>query len=250
MNLNVIDEETIRVSDNVHYEVTKLGTHHIITVDNVLENPQYFIDNIVEKLPLKPNNRHPDVVFPGPTGKFPIQLPELDYLVGYILQKCTDFTDIDPKNVESFYQLNAIYSDVEVKRASIQPHVDTALYATVLYLNPDEDMKGGTSFFSHSSTGLTNMEHIHKPFKRTEEYWNLKEWTYDFMKKSEEKIDCDSLLMEDVWEEEHHIKMKYNRMIIFPSYMWHSAIIKKGWYKDKPRVSLSGFVPPSNLGVE
>ena len=29
MNLNVIDEETIRVSDNVHYEVTKLGTHHI-----------------------------------------------------------------------------------------------------------------------------------------------------------------------------------------------------------------------------
>ena len=25
---------------------------------------------------------------------------------------------------------------------------------------------------------------------------------------------------------------------------------KKGWYKDKPRVSLSGFVPPFNLGVE
>ena len=39
-------------------------------------------------------------------------------------------------------------------------------------------------------------------------------------------------------------------MIIFPSYMWHSAIIKKGWYKDKPRVSLSGFIPPFNLGVE
>ena len=88
------------------------------------------------------------------------------------------------KNIEILLQLNAIYSDVEV-RASIQPHVDTALCA-VLYLNPDEDMKGGTSFFS-SSTGLTNMEHIHKPFKRTEEYWNLKEWTYDFMKKSEEK---------------------------------------------------------------
>ena len=216
----------------------------------MLENPQYFIKNIVEKLPIKHNNRNPDIVFPGPTGKFPILLPELDYLVGYVIQKCTDFKNIDPKNVESLYQLNAIYSDVEVKRASIQPHVDTTLYGTVLYLNPEEDIQGGTSFFSHSSTGLTNMEHVHKPFKRTEEYWNLREWTYDFMKKSEEKIDCDSLLMEDVWEEEHHIKMKYNRMIIFPSYMWHSAIIKKGWYKDKPRVSLSGFVPPFNLGVE
>ena len=96
----------------------------------------------MEKLPLKPNNRHPDVVFQSFTGKFPIQLPELDYLVGYIIQKCTDFTDIDPKNVESFYQLNAIYSDVEVKKHQYNLMLTrSALYATVLYLNPDEDMQ-------------------------------------------------------------------------------------------------------------
>ena len=42
MNLNVIDEETLQVSDDVHYEVTKLDTHHVIVVDNVLKNPQLF----------------------------------------------------------------------------------------------------------------------------------------------------------------------------------------------------------------
>ena len=61
MQLNIIDEETIRVSDNVHYEVTKLDTHHVITIDNVLENPQHFIENVVEKMPVKSNNRHPDI---------------------------------------------------------------------------------------------------------------------------------------------------------------------------------------------
>ena len=58
------------------------------------------------------------------------------------------------------------------------------------------------------------------------------------------------LLIDDVWEEEHHVKMKFNRMIIYPSYMWHSAIMKKGWYKDKPRVSMSGFVFPECLTVD
>ena len=37
MNLNVIDEETLQVSDDVHYEVTMLDTHHVIVVDNVLK---------------------------------------------------------------------------------------------------------------------------------------------------------------------------------------------------------------------
>ena len=51
MNLNVIDEETLQVSDDVHYEVTMLDTHHVIVVDNVLKNPQLFLKNVVEKLP-------------------------------------------------------------------------------------------------------------------------------------------------------------------------------------------------------
>ena len=49
MNLNVIDEETLQVSDDVHYEVTMLDTHHVIVVDNVLKNPQLFLNLAVMK---------------------------------------------------------------------------------------------------------------------------------------------------------------------------------------------------------
>ena len=65
-----------------------------------------------------------------------------------------------------------MYSDVECDRICIQPHVDPALFAFVLYLN--EDPAGGTSFFSHKATGLTMMEHVDKNYKRTEEYWEYK----------------------------------------------------------------------------
>ena len=33
-----------------------------------------------------------------------------------------------------------MYSDRKVHRISIQPHVDPAMFATVLYLNPEEDI--------------------------------------------------------------------------------------------------------------
>ena len=166
-----------------------------------------------------------------------------------MIQKLTDFTNIEPNDVQVSYQVNAMHSDREVHRISIQPHVDPAMFATVLYLNPEENIQGGTSFFRHNATGLTNMEKVHTPFKRTEEYWNFKEWIYDFSGKAEDLIDNDTSLIDDVWEEEHHIPMKFNRMIIYPSYMWHSAIVKTGWYKDVPRVSMSGFIFPECLNV-
>ena len=52
MQLNIIDEKTHRVSDNLHYDITNLDNHHIITVDNVLENPHAFIDDVVKKVPV------------------------------------------------------------------------------------------------------------------------------------------------------------------------------------------------------
>ena len=58
------------------------------------------------------------------------------------------------------------------------------------------------------------------------------------------------MLIEDVWEEEHHVKMKFNRMIIYPAFMWHTAFMKNGWYKDEPRVSMSGFVHADSLNLD
>jgi len=249
MQLNIIDEKTHRVSDNLSYDVTNLDNHHVIIVDNVLENPHAFIDDVVKKVPMQLNKLNvANEVFPGYQSKLHIELPEVTYLVGHLIQKCTNFKKLDPSEIKVSYQVNAMNSDREVHRVSIQPHIDPAVYACVLYLNEDGD--GGTSFFTHKSTGLTNMENVHTPFKRTQQYWNYKEWVYDFVEKSKEKVDNDTMLIEDVWEEEHHIQMKFNRLVIYPSYIWHSAVMKKGWYTDMPRISLSGFVFADSLNID
>ena len=39
MHLNLLDDKTHKVNDELKYEVTNLESHHIITIDNVLENP-------------------------------------------------------------------------------------------------------------------------------------------------------------------------------------------------------------------
>ena len=250
MNLNIIDDKTHRVNDELKYEISKLESHPIIIIDDVLENPHDFIDQVVEKLPMQYNELHkgdPDEVFPGYQSNIHLNLAEVSKLTGHMIQKCTDFKNIEPDLVKVFYQINAMYSDREVPRISIQPHIDPAVYATVLYLS---DAEGGTSFFTHSETGLTNTENIHKPFKRTEEYWNLKEWVYDFSPKATELVDNDTMLIDKVWEEQYHVPMKFNRMIIYPSFMWHTAVMKNGWYKDKPRVSMSGFVFADSLNLD
>jgi hypothetical protein len=82
-----------------------------------------------------------------------------------------------------------------------------------------------------------------RSFKRTEQYWNYKEWQYDFYnEKKDDEVDLDTGLIEDVYEEEYHVKMKHNRLVIYPSYLWHSAVMAPGMFKDNPRVSLSGFI--------
>ena len=138
MNLNIIDEKTHKVSDNLHYDITNLDNHHVIVVDNVLENPHAFIKDVVEKLPMQYNNLNvANEVFPGYQSKLYIELPELTYLIGYLIQKCTDFKTIDPSEVKVSYQINAMNSDKQVHRVSIQPHIDPAVYAMVLYLNEE-----------------------------------------------------------------------------------------------------------------
>jgi len=251
MNLNIVDDKTHRVNDELNYEVSRVEEQPVIIIDNVLENPHDFISQVVEKLPMQYNNLEsrgePDEVFPGYQSRLFVELPELSKLTGHMIQKCTDFKNIDPDGMRVSYQVNAMYSDREVPRVSIQPHIDPAVYATVLYLC---DGEGGTSFFRHKATGVTNTEHIHKPYKRTEEYWNLKEWVYDFSEKATDLIDNDTMLIEDVWEEEFHVPMKFNRLIIYPSFMWHSAVMKRGWYKDTPRVSMSGFIFADSLNLD
>lgn len=243
--MNFVDDNDLKVSEDLHYDVRRLGDHQnhpVIVVDNVLANPDSFVENVIKKLPLQKNDTSGVGVFPGYQNTLGLEFTQLNKLVSFFINKCTDIEIEDPNAVPFDYQVNCLYSNVECHRICIQPHIDPALFAFVLYLN--DNPAGGTSFFSHKATGIANMEHVDKNFKRSESYWEYKEWQYDFFKeKRSEIVPLNSNLMEkDVFEEEHFVKMKYNRMLIYPGYLWHSAMIHPDWWVDEPRIALVGSI--------
>ena len=247
--MNYIDESWIRVSDNIKYQCRRIGerdNHPIVVVDNVLDNPELFVENIIKKTPLE-KIIHETVVFPGNQGACSILLQELHTLVAWFINNFSDFKGgvEDPTELDITDQINVVRGGMKCPRVSVQPHVDNAMFAYALYLNKEEDCVGGTSFFKHESTGETNMEYVDNSYKRTEQYWNLKEWRYEFdRKKRLEEVTLDSKYIEDAYEEYHHIPMKYNRMVLYPAYLWHHPIIKGDMFNEpkEPRFSISGFV--------
>tara|TARA_B100001250_G_scaffold408087_1_gene429888 strand:+ start:1153 stop:1947 length:795 start_codon:yes stop_codon:yes gene_type:complete len=250
--MNYIDDSWIAVSDNVDYKTRKIGerdNHPIVIVDNVLNNPSKFVEHIIKKVPLGVIE-HETVVAPGHQGAVPVILKEIDTMIAWFINNFSDFKGAiqKPQDLEINNQVNVFRGGEKCKRSSINPHVDDAMFAYVLYLNNEEDCAGGTSFFSHRDTGETNMEYVDPAYKRTEQYWNYKEWKYVFDKtRKNEEVTMDNRHIEDVYEEYHHVPMKYNRMVIYPAYLWHQPAVKDHMFNEpnEPRYCLAGFVDHS-----
>lgn len=254
MSLNLIDTSEIKISNDMQYVSVRIGkdqNHPVIVVDNFLEDPDYFLENIVSKVPLEKNREQFDAggsSIPGYTGQIFMMLPEVRNAIGYFIDKFTDFEIPDPENLRYAFQVNALDSSLQFPKAMIQPHVDPAMFAFVLYMNKEVDTgegdnyAGGTAFYSHKTAGCINMEHVFVKFKREEPYWNYKEWEYDFLEQAADMVPLDYKCMDPVWTEIHEVPMKYNRLVLYPSYLWHSAKFASSDFKDRLRVSVSGFV--------
>jgi hypothetical protein len=44
--------------------------------------------------------------------------------------------------------------------------------------------------------------------------------------------------------------MEYNRMVIYPGYVWHSAMIHPDWWVDTPRIALVGSISGQGMIAE
>ena len=244
--VNIIDTNSVKVNDDLMYVPINIGpqeNHPVIVVDDFLADIDGFIDNIINKVPLEADREHFDnnSNIPGFTSPISLLLPEVRRSVAFFIDKFTDFEITNPENLRFAFQLNCLYSNIEFPRKYIQPHIDPSMFAFVLYLH-DGSEGTGTAFYSHETAGCINMEHVFAKFKREEPYWNYKEWEYDFIERSEDLITFDSNNIEPCWEEIHEVPMKKNRLVLYPSYLWHSAKFSAGMYDTKARVSLSGFV--------
>jgi len=238
MNYNIIDSGDIKVNDNLEITEITLGDdykHTILIIDNFLENPEDLL-SIIEQ--------HPIELEWGKWGHpLNLKLPFIKMIFHHLGMKYFGMPEDavkDPKDIQ--LQLNLVNGGMPCNYTTIVPHIDPAMLAFSLYLNKDEDCKGGTAFFQHIPSGIDyQIGYFEEPFRKTEKYWQIHE-TYRKAHKHNYEIEMDTRQLTDDWAIEYEVEMKFNRFVMHPSYIFHTAYIEKEWFQEEKRVSLAGFI--------
>jgi hypothetical protein len=248
MTFNIIDSDIIKINDDLDVQVSKIGEtgHVIVTIDNFLKNPEDLV-SIIEKYPIEKNDTSTDNpnsmgYFPGWTTSFGIKVLEIRKTFNYIAKKYYDINHIENLMYSTSIQINLLNGGIPLSLKSLHPHTDPSILAFSLYLNKDEDCNGGTAFYKHVKSNIDyDVSMFDEDFKKTENSILIQKTKEKYNKPNLVSI-LDSRLIDEEWEKTFMIKMKYNRIVFHPGYMFHGAYMHKEWFQDKKRVSLAGFL--------
>jgi len=236
MNYNIVDTELIKVSEDVKLQVLTVGEetkHTVIVIDNFLQNPEDLL-SIIET--------HPIEMEWGKWGHpTHLKLMFIRKMFNYLASEYYGVTDIVDLEDKLRLQFNIVNGGMPCNYTTIIPHIDPAMLAFSLFLN--KDCEGGTGFYKHKKSGIDyQVEYFDEGFKKTEKYWQIHE-TYRKAKKHDYETILDSRnIHEDDWELQYVVDAQYNRFVMHPSYIFHSAYVEKEWYQEEKRVSLAGFI--------
>ena len=96
-------------------------------------------------------------------------------------------------------------------------HIDNAHLSGVYYLTLPEHCEGGTDFFKHKRTGLD------QALLEPREMSRLGVNTHDEANAAYSKIMEEDARDRDKWEQVMRVPMRYNRLILFRPWLWHTA---------------------------
>lgn len=239
MNFNFVDTDLICINDNLELEITTIPktTHKILTIDNFLKNPEDLQDiaskQYFEKIPSNKN---------GSPGWISITNLKFNQIITTAKHLSDNYLDTFHNNKVSL-QFNLFQGGMPCKYTSILPHVDQSLSAFQIYLNNPEDCHGGTNFYKHlESESTVNVEYLDPDFKKTESYYKFNKYVKEISQNNYNTILDSRQIDSSIWEPIHHVEMKPNRFVMYPSYVFHSAYIEKEWYQDNKRIGLVGFL--------
>ncbi len=143
--------------------------------------------------------------FPGRNGAEPFLPPDLDRMISMLLGEKV----VSCARPRSFHGSFRITMADEESRYHV--HVDPSYlcWVGVLYLNPPEQCRGGTAFYRHKELELD----------RTPPQEELEARGYP---------DLATLLAQDgpepdKWEHLMTVPMRFNRLILYRPWIWHSA---------------------------
>jgi hypothetical protein len=239
MNFNFVDTDLICINDNLELQIITIPNtnHKILIIDNFLKNPedlqQIASKQLFEKTPANKNGS------PGWTSITNLKFDQITTTSKYLSD---NYFDTFHNNKVSF-QFNLFEGGMPCKYTSILPHVDQSLSAFQIYLNNPEDCYGGTNFYKHiESESDVNVEYLDSDFKKTESYHKFDNYVKETSQNNYSTILDSRQIDSSIWELIQHIEMKYNRFVMYPSYIFHSAYIEKEWYQDTKRIGLVGFL--------
>lgn len=189
---------------------------NVITIDNFLSNiDEIANDNIINKISSKFIPDDPEHPYPG--HQYPVILENNN-------EVALKIKNLIRNNLKNFNETNTKYSELvlsvgkKFKKENIfstNPHTDTAYrysYALMLYLNKPDDCYGGTGIYK--SKIINNVvPYKNKNLLDTDEFLSLY---------NKSNIIKDS---NDKWELVHLLKMKYNRLVIYESCLFHSIYL-------------------------
>jgi hypothetical protein len=227
MKKNIIDEKEVFAINNSHdIEIVTFGPQKtkVVIVDDFYKNPD-LVQNLAITIP--PSYRK-DLIQGLPGGRIDVVYDFSHmYKIYYEIIKEDYIIDEEKQSFNSLglelyfsqtrFCVNVVGSE---NLPPSNPHVDLRepnRYASGIFLNPPEQCKGGTAFYSYKNCQFGPHP---KSVPRTEYITDSK----------------------GDWELLYLAEMKYNRMIFYQQNILHSAYIKPGWFKDYYRLIQMFFI--------
>lgn len=238
MKLNFVSTSDIDVSDNLNMMVYKVGespSHIVLVIDDFLKNPENIL-SILENYCFDPESI---------THELQLKFPKIKKVFHSLSKIYHGIENIEESMFDEKIklQLSLLNGGAPCLDKDIIPHIDPSRTSFSLFLNEDQESLGGIGFYKHKKSNLDyDISPFDEDFKKTEQYWHIHE-TYRKSTKYQSKTIFDSTnINEDDWALQFVADAKFNRLVMYPSYIFHSPYIEKDWYTEQKRLTLDGFV--------
>lgn len=157
--------------------------------------------------------------YPGITSDTPLQIPGLD---DFVSRAIGTRVRAAPETLHGHCRLT-----LKTDRGLSGVHVDPAFYSGILYLSLPEDAQGGTDFYRHKRTGLERLP---------DGADGIVSAGYGDINDLIEGVVNKDTLRPAAWERSFAAPMRFNRLILFPPWLFHNSARGFGDRADNGRL--------------
>ncbi|MAL08171.1 MAG: hypothetical protein CMF74_00710 [Maricaulis sp.] len=147
----------------------------------------------------------PGAHYPGRNSATSLRLPELDAQISAIVGET--LVPGTPDHGRFRITRAGEQSDLDI-------HVDQCHWSGIFYLTRPEDCQGGTDFFRHKGTGAD-----HAPYSQK----HLSDWGFASYREFVERVSKPHSRDRSQWDHLMRVPMKFNRLVLFRPWLWHTA---------------------------